>query len=353
MPAIRDLAPLLDQLPVGVSIVDAATGALVHANRRARELLGAAGVDLGDPERYVHTEGYRPDVTRFGVDEWPIRQALRGQVVANEIVRFRAPDGGFVRFETNASPIYDDASGHLVAAVVTFQDISERERRDEAARDFVANAAHELRTPVTAIAASIEVLQRGAKEDPAQRDRFLDHIERECDRLGRLARSLATLARAQSGMEPPPAEVVALAPLLETLAGRATTAASVDIRVDCAPELAALANRDLAEQALSSVVANAARYTAHGRIGVRAAARGDRVVVEVSDTGPGIECDERDRVFERFYRGRGREGGGFGLGLPIARDAVAAAGGTVEIESDPATGTTARMTFRAARPAAP
>ena len=349
MPAIRDLAPLLDQLPVGVSIVDAATGALVHANRRARELLGAAGVDLGDPERYVHTEGYRPDVTRFGVDEWPIRQALRGQVVANEIVRFRAPDGGFVRFETNASPIYDDASGHLVAAVVTFQDISERERRDEAARDFVANAAHELRTPVTAIAASIEVLQRGAKEDPAQRDRFLDHIERECDRLGRLARSLATLARAQSGMEPPPAEVVALAPLLETLAGRATTAASVDIRVDCAPELAALANRDLAEQALWALVENAARYTESGSVTLSARPTADgRVVTEVVDTGPGIPPDTRERVFERFFRATPKQGG-FGIGLAIAREAVTALGGQLELDSTEGVGTSVRVILPAAR----
>ncbi len=86
--------------------------------------------------------------------------------------------------------------------VLVFADITERERREAAEREFVANAAHELRTPITAITGAVEVLRSGAAEDPVALDRFLQHIERESTRLGRLTRSLLALARAQTGEEP-------------------------------------------------------------------------------------------------------------------------------------------------------
>ena len=86
-------------------------------------------------------------------------------------------------------------------AILVLTDISERERRERAEREFVANAAHELGTPLTAIATSLEVLRAGAKDDPAERDRFLELIERQTSRLGRLRRALLTLARAQTRQE--------------------------------------------------------------------------------------------------------------------------------------------------------
>ncbi len=98
--------------------------------------------------------------------------------------------------------------------MIVLDDLTEQERRELAEREFVSNAAHELRTPLTTIIGAVEVLQAGAKNNPAERDRFLTHIEREAERLARLARALLTLARAHAGQERPRLEAVSLAALL-------------------------------------------------------------------------------------------------------------------------------------------
>jgi two-component system, OmpR family, sensor histidine kinase VicK len=230
--------------------------------------------------------------------------------------------------------------------ILVLTDISERERRERAEREFVANAAHELRTPLAAIASSIEVLQEGAKHEPEERDEFLEVIERQAERLGRLSRALLTLARAQTHQEALSLEPVDLQPLLERAARDVAPGAGVAIAVDCPPGLRALAQQDLIEQIVAGLAANAAKYTDAGTIRLAAAHTGGAVAIEVSDTGHGIDLDARDRVFDRFYRGEGYTDG-FGLGLAIVREAVRAIGGVVEIESEPGVGTTVRVLLAA------
>jgi two-component system phosphate regulon sensor histidine kinase PhoR len=211
-------------------------------------------------------------------------------------------------------------------------DVSGRERRQRAEREFVANAAHQLRTPVSAIASAIEVLQGGAKENPETRDRFLAHLDRQCTRLVRLTRALLLLARAQALAEPPAVEVVMLRPLLEGIARALRPGQGVDVRLECPFTLAALTNRDLLEQAIGNVAENAAKYTVEGEIVLCAEPDGRIVRVVVSDTGPGADLSA-EGSFPRFYRDPAAEGEGFGLGLAIAAEAVRALRGELEIES--------------------
>jgi two-component system phosphate regulon sensor histidine kinase PhoR len=229
-------------------------------------------------------------------------------------------------------------------ALLGIVDVSQRERQERAEQEFVANAAHELRTPLAAIAGAVDVLQSGAKEEPETRDRFLAHIERETARLTRLARALLLLARTQTLAARAPAEIVPLAPLLEEAAAAIAPTNGVAVEVDCEEQLAALANRDLAAQALATVAANAAKYTREGQI--RFAARrldGSKVLLEVTDSGPGIPAEDRDLVLGRFYRVGDRVGEGFGLGLAIAEQAVRATGGTLEVDEAPEGGTAVRV----------
>src|SRR6185312_331682 len=137
--------------------------------------------------------------------------------------------------------------------LIVLDDLTEQERRELAEREFVSNAAHELRTPLTTIIGAVEVLKAGAKDNPVERDRFLTHIEREADRLARLARALLTLARAHAGQEPPRLEAVSLASLLQEVADATRAGASIDVSVECPPELVANVNRDLLEQALRNL----------------------------------------------------------------------------------------------------
>jgi signal transduction histidine kinase len=232
------------------------------------------------------------------------------------------------------------------SAILVLADVTQRERDERAQREFVTNAAHELRTPLAGIVTSIEMLQTGAKDDPAARDRFLDHIERESARLARLTRALLVLARAEARQEAPLTGDVPLSPLLHRVAE--SLEPRVPVRVECEPGLVTRTDMDLLEQAVQSVAQNADKFTERGEIVLRGVRNGSGVVIEVQDTGSGIPQAERDRIFERFYRGAVGDRDGFGLGLAIASQAVKVLGGTIELESA-AAGTTVRMRLPAAR----
>lgn len=233
-------------------------------------------------------------------------------------------------------------------AVLVVADATERERSERAQRAFVTNAAHELRTPLSGIVTAVELLQTGAKEDPAARDEFLTLIEREASRLTRLTRALLVLARAEARQEQPPVSDVLLAPLLQRAVEGVGRNDEVAVEIECSDDLAVRTDPDLLEQALSSLVANAEKYTTEGRIAVRCAPVGGRLRIEVEDTGPGIPAAERGRVLERFYRAENDSGNGFGLGLAIAAQATEALGGTISVRSEEGAGTTVSLLLPAA-----
>lgn len=232
--------------------------------------------------------------------------------------------------------------------VLVIADISERERRERAEREFVANAAHELRTPIAVITSALDVLEEGAQAVPEDRERFLQAIRRQTTRLGRLVRALLVLARAQTRQEALRLEAVELSPLLEEIAAEVDPAEGVAVDVSCPAGIEVLAEPDLLAQVLANLARNAAKNTDRGEIllAARPSAHGS-VVIEVSDTGTGIPLESQDRVFDRFYTGD-LDRMGFGLGLAIVREAVRALGGIVEIESEPDRGTTVRVTLAGA-----
>jgi signal transduction histidine kinase/HAMP domain-containing protein len=233
-------------------------------------------------------------------------------------------------------------------AVLVVADISERERRERAEREFVANAAHELRTPIAVIASAVEVLEEGAKAVPEDRDRFLQAIRRQTARLGRLVRALLVLARAQTRQQTLRLEAVELRPLLDEIAAELDPAEGVTVEVSCPAGLAVLGDPDLVAQVLANLAGNSAKHTERGRIllAARPSVHGS-VAVEVSDTGSGIAPESHERVFDRFYTGD-RDRTSFGLGLAIVHEAVRALGGVIEIDSEPGRGTTARVTLAGA-----
>jgi PAS domain S-box-containing protein len=335
------LAAVVEQSPLAVAIVDESEQ-VVLSNSEARRMLGEART----PSRLP---GYRLDGSRYDGD-WPVLRSLRsGEVVIGERARIMRPDGEGVVVEINSGPIRDTA-GRTTAAVSIFRDVTPDEQREQAEREFVSNAAHELRTPLAAIVGAVEVLQAGAKDDPAERDRFLAHVERQCRRLERLTTALLTLARVQTQDEPPRLEIVELCPLFQEVASTLHPAPRVSVEVECAEDAAVFANRVLLEEAILNLAANAMKFTLRGRITL-AASESDSgfVSVEVRDTGRGMTAADRKRAVERFYRGDDDASGGFGLGLAIVAAAAEAMGSELEIESAPRKGTTVRLRLRAAR----
>jgi signal transduction histidine kinase/HAMP domain-containing protein len=326
------LEDLLERLHEGVVLVDRDLS-VVYANGSARRILGVDSLSPGDP---------LPDPWR--------EPSLRTLAVG----LFRS---GAIAFEARATPdpehtysvVGIPVEPGVETTVLVLTDVSERERRESAEREFVTNAAHELRTPLAAIGGAVEVLQSGAKDDPVERDRFLGHIERECARLTRLGRAMLVLARAQTGTEAPRLGRVPLRGLLDEVAASLRPFDGVTVTVECADDLTAFSDRDLLEQVLVNLAANAARHTDSGSIVLAARPNGrHELAIELRDTGSGISREHRDRIFDRFYRGGNRDGDGFGLGLAIVRASVQALGGTVDIESEPDSGTTARIVILSA-----
>jgi PAS domain S-box-containing protein len=322
------LSRLVERLHEGVVSVDR-RGRIDFASSKAKQMLGEVSLEEGRQVPAVWL-GFplRNFVAKlFAGDE----RIVEAQVVSDDRARV---------FSVTGIPA---ARSETVLVVVT--DVSERERRRRAEREFVDNAAHELRTPLAAITSAIERLQAGAREVPEKRDRFLGHIQRESARLNHLASSLLVLARAQTREEEPRREEVTLCEVLEELTAHLEPKQGVELVLDCPAELVVSTNRDLLEHALSNLIGNAVHHTDAGQIKVSVHPDDEgSLMIEVSDTGIGIAPEELGRLFDRFYRGPTEKGrAGVGLGLPITKDAVEALGGRVEVESVRGTGTTARI----------
>jgi signal transduction histidine kinase len=242
------------------------------------------------------------------------------------------------------------AEGAVLAVV---RDRTEELRREVAEREFVSNAAHELRNPIAGISGAIEVLRAGAKDDPEAREHFLSRLSEDAERISRLTESLLTLARMEAVGEGG-TEALDVGIVVEEAAEAVAVpdGIEVDVRVDS--DLAAQGDRVLLRQVLIGLLTNAFKNTpAPGRVIVRATkALGTGVRIEVTDSGSGIAPEEINRIFERFYRGSGSlEQEGFGLGLSIARRMVDVMGGEIGVESIEGSGSTFWVRLREAQPA--
>ena len=215
---------------------------------------------------------------------------------------------------------------------------------DQHDADFVKNAAHELRTPVSAISSAVEVLQNGAKDNPADRDRFLAHIEQATRRLERLLDALLVLARAQSGEEEPAISTVPLEPILRQVLEGVVPHVGVDLETEIPSGLSVSTNPRLLEQLLANLVANAAKHTDSGSIRLVAEHADDgHVSIEVRDTGHGLEPEDAELAAREESRHDVPEVAGLGLGLTIVREAVRTLGGEVDVGPREGGGTTARV----------
>lgn len=225
--------------------------------------------------------------------------------------------------------------------VLLLRDVTEAKQAQATRRDFVANASHELRTPISAIRVAAETLQAGPVEDPAAARDFLDIIARNADRLARLTQDLLDLSRIESRqwkLEPVAVELRQLVQQVLELLVRSAREKSLEL-VHAVPEGAVVrADPRALEQVLVNLVDNAVKYSGAGRVAVGAERDEAEWVISVQDTGPGIERHHLPRIFERFYRidpGRSREQGGTGLGLAIVKHLVQGMGGEVGVESGP------------------
>lgn len=288
----------------------------------------------------------------FGIDA-AMRSALREGKSSSQEIHLYAPKLREVFLRV--SPVFSGA-GTGVGAVAILQDLTELRRLERVRRDFVANASHELRTPVANIRATAETMLH-APEDAALIARFLPPLIQEAERLSYLVSDLLDLARAE-GVEEMPFTKVELKNVINSVVERLSDKARRrHIEIDWQDFGAAPAvSGDQAglEQVAFNLLDNALSYTPDGgKVTLRLhetpkAETGVEqsqtlAVLEVSDTGIGIPQADLPRIFERFYRvdkARSRAEGGTGLGLAIVKHIVETHGGHVEVKSTVGKGTT-------------
>jgi signal transduction histidine kinase len=240
------------------------------------------------------------------------------------------------------------------AVLAVVRERTEELRREVAEREFVSNAAHELRNPIAGISGAIEVLRAGAKDDPQAREHFLSRLSEDAERVSRLTDSLLTLAR-MDAIDERGSEALDVRITVEEAAQAVAPPDGVRLDLDVDPELTARGDSVLLRQVLIGLLTNAFKHTpAPGTVTIRARPeQEDEVLIEVSDTGRGIAPEEVDRIFERFYRGSGaREQQGFGLGLSIAKRMVDVMEGEIGVTSEVGAGSTFWLRLPAGKAAA-
>jgi two-component system OmpR family sensor kinase/two-component system sensor histidine kinase QseC len=216
-------------------------------------------------------------------------------------------------------------------------------------RAFVADAAHELRSPLTALKLQLQLLRRAG--DEASRASAIDELGAGIDRAGRLVEQLLTLARSEPGAPPGVRETLDLGELAREVLADAhplARARGSELVLEAATPVAVSGERHALGALVRNLVDNALRYSPPGStVTLRVRAEPDAAVLEVDDPGPGIPATERERVFDRFYRRAAGGGEGTGLGLAIVRSVAQGHGASVALDDSPAGGLRVTVRFPA------
>ena len=336
---------------------------LIHERNQLRAILGSmleGVVALDRDEHIVHINETAAAILRTPVSGcvgkriWEVARIEELSETIADVLRDDAEQTREVRLskalreriiELHAAPLRG-SRGAVAGVVLVLHDVTELRRLELVRREFVANISHELKTPLTAVRGFAETLLDRADVDDETRLRFVTRIRDQAVRLSVLVNDLLVLSRVESekgALEMRPLDL--RQPIAE--ASRRLDPEVVGRRIRFRTEVpdrpvVVLGDEEGLRQVVDNLLDNAFKYTSdEGEVSLRLLVEGTDAVIEIRDTGIGIEPDHIDRIFERFYRvdkARSRELGGTGLGLSIVKHIVEAHEGAVSVESKPGVG---------------
>ena len=335
------MSEVVEAISIPAVLIDR-DGRISASNESARQMFGQ-----GMNGRHYITALRQPIL----LDAIELARATRQKTKAPYLAKDARGD---VTFEVSIAPIAENVEGQGEAAVLAcFEDHTAKEAAGQMRRDFVANVSHELRTPLTAVLGFIETLRGAARNDPDARERFLNIMENEANRMNRLVSDLLSLSRVEADERVRPTTEVQLTPLVKSVMSTLSTVAEeqgTTIRtVGLESDASVPGDPDQLAQVVSNLLENAIKYSGRDReVTLRLTLaeshpmiRGDAVILSVEDQGEGIDPLHIPRLTERFYRidsHRSRELGGTGLGLAIVKHIVNRHRGRLQIESTPGKG---------------
>lgn len=315
--ADNSLREILEGVPEGLVLIGP-DDEIVYTNQIASHLLGR-----GQASRLL------------GIAPYPLQEIVRQARSEKESRRCDlAPTGSRPPIHAVAVPL--DAEGDRILLWVA--DVTEQFRTDSARRGFVADASHELKTPVASILASAEAARMASEKDPSRVEGFLRAVEEGAERLSRIVADLLDLSRLESAdLSQESVDLVRIVEEEVAVCREVASEKEIDMEVSVVP---AEVRGDPSELRLlvRNLCENALRFTDRGgKVRVELETKGNRAVLRVSDTGIGIPSRDLGRVFERFYRvdeARNREKGGTGLGLAIVKHVAERHRGSVSVSSE-------------------
>ncbi|AGA29556.1 sensor histidine kinase [Singulisphaera acidiphila] len=329
----QQLRAVLGGMSEGVIAIDARRR-LLFANASANQLFG---IDADSVGRLI------PELIRSTQVQGAVEATLSSPNPYQGEVTLATRES-VLRIHSRILAVYGTPlPGPPPGAVLVFHDVTELRRLERMRQDFVANASHELKTPLASIKAYTETLLDWALKDETVNVRFLERIDEQAERLNQLILDMLSLARLETGQEVFEHGPLPLAPVIVACLNSHRDRADAK-GLQLSLELGELdeqsevkADEEAIRQILDNLVDNAIKYTHEGG-SVRVSCRqtDDAIAVEVADSGIGIPRDELARVFERFYRvdkARSRELGGTGLGLSIVKHLVQSIDGQVTVVS--------------------
>lgn len=270
-----------------------------------------------------------------------LRDILNSNNVEQTEITIDYPETRILKIYTNFIRLDMDPN-RIIGVMALIQDVTEMRKLEKMRSDFVANVSHELKTPLTSITGFIETLKNGAIDNEKVRNRFLDIIEIETERLSRLIDDLLSLSAIEhdrlnfSKEKIKVNEVIKeIREMVEGLAKQKQI--NISFEVDGSlPEI--YGNPDWFKQMMINLIDNGIKYTQEGGfVKVLAYKRYDNIILAVKDTGIGIPKEDIPRLFERFYRvdkARSKKAGGTGLGLAIVKHIVLSFDGEIKVNSE-------------------
>lgn len=337
------LQGILDTMAEGVGITDAG-GQLIYANPRAQEILGLTTSEILDRTYFDQKwRNLRIDGSDLPECEHPMSIMMAsGKPIYDFEIGVQPPEGDRFYISINAAPIFDK-NGVLTGGIGTFMDVTGRRLIAQGKDDFISIASHELKTPVTALKASLQLLQRSHDRLPGEsRGKLIDQSIRSLDRLSQLITDLLDASRIEQGQLKLEKSTFSVLELFNNCCSFLGESSSHELIFDGDTGVVIEADIQQIGQVLINFINNSIKYAPGSMKIILGVERLNEVEVKVrvKDFGPGIEKEKLQHLFERYYRTnyQGKKFTGLGLGLYISAEIIKNHGGRIGVDSEMGSG---------------
>ncbi|TWJ03507.1 PAS domain S-box-containing protein [Mucilaginibacter frigoritolerans] len=340
----KRLKGILDTMAEGVSIVDV-KGKLVYINQMAQKIFGLPDLDITERSyNDAKWKNLRLDGTLLPDEEHPMTIALKtGLAAHDQEIGIKIPRQEVFYISINAAPIVN-AKGEVTGGIATFMDVTNRRKLMKQKDEFISIASHELKTPITSLKASIQLLNR-IKNDPSSPmlSKLIDQANKSLEKLSNLVNDLLNVNRIAQGQLTLRKTTFVLADMINDCCQLIRATGHHEIRLNGDLSLKIYADELRIDQVVVNIINNAIKYAPDSKyIEISIEQLDSWAKVSVKDSGPGIAAEKLPHLFDRYYRAdySGVQFSGLGLGLYIGADIIKKHGGEIGVDTMLGTGST-------------